>query len=528
MNTGSTPKTIQEYQAALDRTRQVVELQLQLFQSSHLSDIGAIQKHVLSAASRLLGCQRVSMYLFDQPRSEWLSRISLDEDGTWDYQVISEETDEIVKQCLQAGKIQHAVSVLCAPVVFNNTAQGAMQAVKKKTGDFDANDQELLLMLAKVAANSLSAFLQIGALKTLHSGALTSRWELANSRNTLRALFDNLPTALYIIDREYRLAAVNRNRAGQLVTTSKPLIGSHCYQALFNRSSPCPQCRVNETFENGTSTQRNERRILEPENPIDLEISVYPIFDEENQAVQAILIEQDISEKRRLESILTQSEKLAAVGQLAAGVAHEINNPLTAIIANAQIIHRELPADHDLQESVDLITRAGARAAQVIRNLLDFARREEFKLDLIDINNTLRKSLELVQHELIARHIQLVFDADPCLPALVASEDNLQSVWLNLLLNAIDSIDKEAPEIHLVTHCQENCIQVSVRDNGRGIPAEQIPRIFEPFYTTKAPGRGTGLGLSLSNRIVKQHGGSIQVESQAGSGSCFTVILPLT
>ncbi len=213
---------------------------------------------------------------------------------------------------------------------------------------------------------------------------------------------------------------------------------------------------------------------------------------------------------------------------MAAGVAHEINNPLTAIIANAQIIQRELPADHDLQESVDLITRAGARAAQVIRNLLDFSRREEFNLDLIDINATLKRSLELVQHELTAHHIRLAFDADPGLPVILASEDNLQSVWLNLLLNAIDSSDKEPGEIHLSTQCIENGIQVSLADNGKGIPAEKLSRIFEPFYTTKAPGRGTGLGLSLCQRIVKQHGGTIQVESQTGIGSRFTITLPLT
>lgn len=236
--------------------------------------------------------------------------------------------------------------------------------------------------------------------------------------------------------------------------------------------------------------------------------------------------QQDITEKKHLENILAQSEKLAAVGQLAAGVAHEINNPLTAIIANAQILHRELPANHDLQESVDLIARAGARAAQVVRNLLDFARKEDYHLGLTDLNETVEKALELVKHELVAHGARLEYAPDINLPPILASQDHLQSVWLNLLLNAIDSLDKSPGEIKVTTQRMGGEIYVSVGDNGKGIPPERLTRIFEPFYTTKAPGRGTGLGLSVSHRIVKQHGGNIRVESQVGLGSQFTVILP--
>ena len=138
-----------------------------------------------------------------------------------------------------------------------------------------------------------------------------------------------------------------------------------------------------------------------------------PHFGQGGQVNHALLLEHDITEKRRLETLLTQLEKLAAVGQLAAGIAHEINNPLTAIIANAQILHRELPLDHDLQELVDLITRAGARAAQVVRNLLDFARKEEYSLRLTDLNETVERALELIQHEFLARGVELEFESDP-------------------------------------------------------------------------------------------------------------------
>jgi signal transduction histidine kinase len=385
------------------------------------------------------------------------------------------------------------------------------------------------------------------------------------SADILRSLLDHLPAGLYIIDQEYRLLAVNKSRAKRAARPVEALVGQICYRALFKRSEVCPECRVQATFLSGQVTQRNERwrssaekaaeettdwdissyPILDGQSQVtqrnerwrssaekaaeettDWDISSYPVLDEQGQITQAILYEQDITEKRRLEAILTQSEKLAAVGQLAAGVAHEINNPLTAIIANAQILHRELPQDSDLQESVDLIARAGARAAQVVRNLLDFARKEEYHLGLTDVNETLEKALELVQHELVARGVHLDFDPDLNLPPLLASADHLQSVWLNLLLNAIDSLDKTPGQIRVASRKLGDEIHVQVTDNGKGVPAERLTRIFEPFYTTKAPGRGTGLGLSVSHRIVKQHGGHIRVESQVGAGSTFTVIIP--
>jgi signal transduction histidine kinase len=249
-----------------------------------------------------------------------------------------------------------------------------------------------------------------------------------------------------------------------------------------------------------------------------------------------------------LESVLAQSEKLAAVGRLAAGVAHEINNPLTAIIANAQILQRELAPEDDLQESVDLIARAGSRATQVVRSLLDIARKDEQHMARIDVNETLLRALALVQHELLARSITLQFEPAPNLPHIWASQDQLQGVWLNLLLNAVDamaventgteSTSTENPPaengrggrpsvLRVSTRLENDEILAVVEDSGMGIAPDRLERIFEPFYTTKAPGRGTGLGLSVSERVVKQHGGRIQVESRVDSGSRFAVYLPV-
>ena len=163
-----------------------------------------------------------------------------------------------------------------------------------------------------------------------------------------------------------------------------------------------------------------------------------------------------------------------------------------------------------------------------MRNLLDFARKDDYHLRLTDINETLQRSIELVQHEILARGVQLSLEPDPRLSPMLASNDHLQSVWLNLLLNAIDALDKTPGQIKVSTRRVSSEAYIIFKDNGKGISREQLTKIFEPFYTTKAPGRGTGLGLSVCNRIVKQHGGQIRVESKIGEGSKFTVILPMS
>ncbi len=351
--------------------------------------------------------------------------------------------------------------------------------------------------------------------------------ETIDENNLLTAVLEYLPVGIYAVNREFTLCSINRSRAEQVNAERQYLIGQTCYEALFNRSEVCSGCLIGQTLGDGVITKRHERR-RKTDGFSDVEIQTFPIRSFQGAIAGALLVETDITDKRHLESILIQSEKLAAVGQLAAGIAHEINNPLTAIIANAQILHRELPVESDLHESIELIARAGTRAAQIVRNLLDFARKEDFHLGLTDINDTIEKAVELVQHDILAHGAVLQMDLDPGIPSILASADMLQSVWLNLLLNAIDAMDKSPEKIWISTKETDRELRISISDNGRGIPKENLEKIFEPFFTTKAPGRGTGLGLSVSSRIIHQHRGYFLVDSQSGQGSTFTVILPIS
>jgi two-component system NtrC family sensor kinase len=399
--------------------------------------------------------------------------------------------------------------------------------LNKRGGPFTPYDQELISLLATSIADAVYNQRLIQQTKVVNVDLKSSREELLNSRNTLRALFDNIPASQYIVDRAYALRAINRSRAKRARSRPNLLVGRCCYEALFGRIAPCAGCLVAQTLQDGQSTTRALRLADAEGEPKEWEISTYPILDEYSQVVQIVLFEEDVTERRRLEANLAQSEKLAAVGQLAAGVAHEINKPLTAVIANAQLMQRSIPPDSDLQESIELILIAGSRAAQVVRNLLDFARKEQYRFDRTDINETVRRTIELVQHEVMSRSITLKFEPDPNLPRIQASSDHLQGVWLNLLLNAFDALDGKPGEIRVSTQRQPREVHVVFEDSGKGIPQENLSRIFEPFFTTKLPGHGTGLGLSVCHQVIKQHNGRILVESEIGRGTKFTVVLPV-
>jgi signal transduction histidine kinase len=441
---------------------------------------------------------------------------------------ISGDPDSIYLGALLPAANLNLPSIICAPVTSGEPVSGAVFLLYRTEIPVHTSDPPVLELIARAFGNHIQRYLNTRDLRAAVESLEISRSQLLHSRNVLRALFDSFPDGLYIIDREYILTAVNMQRAMRAHRHPNLLVGRHCYRALFGRDEPCLECRVRETLTQGEPFSRSRRDRVQEDEYLEWDIFSYPIHDGEGQVVQAILLEQDITEKRRLELTLAQSVKLAAMGQWAASLAHEINNPLTAIIANAQLLKREIPAQDDKHELVDLIARAGERANQVVRNLLDLARKEEFLFGPTDVNQTIQRSLDYLQHELVVRSINLVFEPAETLPLITASPDHLQSVWLNLLSNAMDSIEDMPGEIRLLTTQEANEIHAIVADNGKGIPADKLARIFEPFYTTKALGHGTGLGLAVCQRIIQQHGGRILVESLTGAGTQFTVILPVS
>jgi two-component system NtrC family sensor kinase len=459
-----------------------------------------------------------------------LTKKTLAEGGQWTSQVIPmDETSQVAEAIQTRSQLKFPATpgsnIFYTPLVANGESIGAL-AVELEQKRFDS---DLLAAIGELFANNLTKSWQARQAQETIQALQTFQDQLLNSRNTLRALFDSSPTSIYIIDPDYQLIAINMRRADLAGRSPQDLVGKQCFSVLYQRDAPCPGCLVEGTIQTGCTTRRIEGRQSSKANTIELEISSFPIWDNDRNIVQAFLFEEDVTVRQQLQVSLAQSEKLAAVGQLAAGVAHEINNPLTTILANAQLLKHSLPAqDSDLLEMVGMIIQASDRASQAVRDLLDFARRERYELAPTDINESIQRTLALIGHELGSRSISLQFDPAMDLPAVNASQDHMQGVWLNLLINAIDAIDQGPGKIYIRTQKKEDAVQVLISDSGHGIPPEKISRIFEPFFTTKEPGHGTGLGLSVCHQIVTRHGGQILVSSQEDEGTTFTIILPLT
>jgi len=223
---------------------------------------------------------------------------------------------------------------------------------------------------------------------------------------------------------------------------------------------------------------------------------------------------------------LTQADKLASVGRLAAGVAHEINNPLTGVLSYASLLRKRMEHDVPACEDLDVIVRETVRCRGIIRELLDFARPAAPARKPMDLNEVVRRSVSVVMTQLSLNQVNLSLDLAADLPQVQADPNQIQQVVVNLLLNAADAIGAEGGQIRAITRsAARSAIEFLLEDSGRGISAEDLPRIFEPFFTTKG-NHGTGLGLAVSWGIVEAHGGSLEVQSQPGQGTCFTLRLP--
>jgi signal transduction histidine kinase len=238
-----------------------------------------------------------------------------------------------------------------------------------------------------------------------------------------------------------------------------------------------------------------------------------------------------MDELRRAQETLVQSAKLAAIGELAASVAHEINNPLTVILGNSGLLLQQLPSDSPAYRKVDAIEAEATRAGRIVRDLLNFARRREPKRESVALHELLDRAIELLSPKLASGHVEVERVFDQSIPPIAGDRDQLTQVFLNLMTNAADAMGKGGRLVLQtgIDHGEDGqrMISVSVSDTGQGIPPEHLARIFEPFYTTKAEGHGTGLGLSVSLGIVQAHGGAIDMESKPGHGTTARVKLPV-
>jgi two-component system NtrC family sensor kinase len=414
-------------------------------------------------------------------------------------------------------------SMIAGPLLVRGRPVGVLSAYNKQEGPFTEVDLDLFASLSSSISEAIENAWLFNRIR------LRQR-ELLESRNTLQALIDGIPHPIYTIDDTWHLVAINKSKADELEATRDHLVGQICFSAFYGRERPCDHCLVSQTLSGQQARTWTVHWLGQDHLPREWEVDAYPIPGSQASSARAVVVWQDRTEERQLENSLMQAGKLAAIGQLAAGVAHEINNPLTVVNANAQMLKMVIPNEDENFEAVDLIAKAGERATKVVRGLLDFARQEHYSFTPGDVNASVTEALDLIGYQLqsagIAVHTQLA----PDLGTVVASWEHLKSVWLNLFLNARDALQGTtgARQVEVATRRGQSPhqIQVLIHDNGKGMSAAETVHIFEPFYTTKDPGKGTGLGLATCHRIIEQHRGEISVASMPGEGTTFVVLLP--
>lgn len=260
--------------------------------------------------------------------------------------------------------------------------------------------------------------------------------------------------------------------------------------------------------------------------PFHTELVISPIVNAQGSVVGFLGAHRDITEQKLLEQQLVRSQKMESIGTLAAGIAHEVGNPLTAISSLVQVIQRTT-GDVFAKEKLELINSQITRITKIIRNLVDFSRPSAYVIKETDVNKVIQDALNIVQYGKRVKNIEFVLDLGEHLPAIMSVSDQMTQVLINLLINAIDSLDGSPGKISVRSFEKDRTVHIEVRDTGKGIREDDQEKIFEPFFTTKEVGKGTGLGLWVSYGIVKTFGGDINVESVFGKGTKFSITFPL-
>jgi PAS domain S-box-containing protein len=362
--------------------------------------------------------------------------------------------------------------------------------------------------------------------------------QIDDERRFTERIIDSLPVGLYVVDKDYRIQAWNRKReTGMQGVSREEAIGRPIFEILHRQPGDLLKREFDEVFRSGR-LQSFQVDSLATGDLRTYRISKIPMRLGDDEVTHVVTIGEDVTEWKEAQERFSQAEKLAAIGQLAAGVMHEINNPLATIAACAESLGLRLddmhrggtPVPDGTNDYLQIIDNEVHRCKQIVDGLLDFSRPKKVLRETVDINETISKTLFLLKHHVRFKKLAVHTLLDRSLPPLQeANSEQLVQVYMALLLNAMDAMgDRGTITIRTRPGADaRDGIIVEVTDQGHGIARSELTKIFEPFYTTKVAGRGTGLGLSICYGIITEHGGRIEVDSVLGQGSTFRTILPV-
>ena len=376
--------------------------------------------------------------------------------------------------------------------------------------------------------------------------------ELVIARNTMVSMFNGITAGIAYISKEYKI--IHANRAYEdLFKGSEAGRGGQdrCYEVFGQREEPCEDCPGTFAMRSGTSETVERELVLPDRKKHVLWVHAYPVRDHGNAPVGFVEYVLDITEQRnmqnelkryaeRLEEMVEErtcrlkeaqvqmvhQEKMAALGQMAAGVAHEIGNPLSALSSLVRALGKRVGYDPACEGKIRFMQEQIDRIARIVREMTDFSRPASYGKRLTHINEVIRTALGIARYDERLKHVHVITSLDTEIPALKLDGDRLLQVFLNVIFNAGDAM-KGRGTMTIISRREDRSVQVIFEDTGPGIPGEYLSHVFEPFFTTKEVGAGTGLGLSVSYGIMQGMGGTIRVSNREEGGSVFTVEIPM-
>ncbi len=362
---------------------------------------------------------------------------------------------------------------------------------------------------------------------------------LQQSRDEWEATFNSIPLVVTIHDRDLRIIRANEATCRMLGQPREEILGRLCYEALFGQTEPCPSCPAQIAF----NEARTHQQEMEPDRSGKLFlVSATPFCNEKGEIDRIIHIVQDVTDLRETEARYRHAQKMEAIGTLAGGIAHDFNNILFAIIGYAEFIQRDVPPDSKTGRNVAMILEAGRRATELVKQILTFSRRTETKKQPLRLQLLIKETLKMLRATLPAT-VTILEDIDSDCGTVLADPTNMHQVLINLCTNAYQALPDEKGTLRIALHQRHvdtadipvredvepgEFVVFSVSDTGCGMDRDTLEHIFEPYFTTKGPGEGTGLGLAVIHGIVQGCRGFVQVESEVGRGTTFSVFLPVT
>ncbi|MDP3787047.1 MAG: PAS domain-containing protein [Candidatus Omnitrophota bacterium] len=351
--------------------------------------------------------------------------------------------------------------------------------------------------------------------------------KLKETKDRLQAIFDGIGDGVSVVDRNYQILRVNRailkmfNKRDYL-----DLIGKKCFMEYHKEEVVCESCPVEKTFSSGEPSHITKAYQEHDKGKIVLDIYSFPIKDDEGEVMQVIEYIKDVTNSVKLEDQLLYQERLAATGELAAGIAHEIRNPLGNISASTQFVLSKYKLNEVLRKHLKIVLKNAQNANRIIKDLLDFAKPNEVSFKMSSVSSVVESVCNLVKVRCIKQRVRLAKRISRRLPSLLLDKKQLEEAFLNFMLNSIDAMPEGGRlTITVYPDSENNEIVVNFSDTGCGISPENLNKLFQPFFTTKAD--GVGLGLYLARQVIGYHKGKVNIESKIGEGTKVIVRLAI-